>query len=161
MANNSTTTNTLPARVNGGGSINGGGMVNGPIGRHFKPFDHRRMNPMAEIAEDPYNHTNGGGSMIMENPYGTSGEQICVPGRPPVVPNNTNLIVHKNTQFPHMPSEVRHTNYSQQQQQQQQQQPQQQQQQQQQQQRKPQLVNPAILDHRDSANFSMASSDSG
>ena len=49
-----------------------------------------------------------------------------------------NLIVQKSTQqMPHMPSEVRHTNY---------------------QQRKPQMINPHILEHRDSANFSLASS---
>ena len=51
-----------------------------------------------------------------------------------------NLIVQKSTHLPNMPSEVRHTNY----------------------QRKPQLINPHILEHRDSANFSLASSsDSG
>jgi hypothetical protein len=44
--------NTLPARVNGGpnGNVTSGrGPVSGPTGRHFKPFDHRKMNPMAEI----------------------------------------------------------------------------------------------------------------
>ena len=119
-------TNTLPARVNG---VNGG-MPNGPSGRHFKPFDHRRMNPMAEIQEDP------GCAVVVENPYGVLG---------PVPPT-----VQKNTNMPHMPDQVRHTNYNgsgngQQQQPQ----------------RKPGLMNPQVLDHRDSANFSMASSDSG
>ena len=65
--------NTLPARVgespprgvgpHNGGVHHGGGAHNGhggphypshpanlqPTGRHFKPFDHKRMNPMAEI----------------------------------------------------------------------------------------------------------------
>ena len=102
---NNNVTNTLPARVNAQASST----AIGPTGRHFKPFDHRRMNPMAEIQEDPY----------------------AAPAAPSQVQKSTH-------QIPHMPSEVRHTNYSQ---------------------RK--VVNPHIMEHRDSANFSMASSDSG
>ena len=52
---------------------------------------------------------------------------------------STNLIVQKNTHLPHLPNEVRHTNYTG---------------------RKP-LGNPQVMEHRDSANFSLTSSDSG
>ena len=120
IMNGSTTTNTLPARVNGG-------VATGPTGRHFKPFDHRRMNPMAEIQENPYPN---------EDP-------IYASGRSP----SENLIVHKSTHLPHMPAEVRHTNYNGMPLQSQR--------------IMPQMVNPHIIEHRDSANFSMASSDSG
>jgi hypothetical protein len=67
----------------------------------------------------------------------------------PAPPNQT-LVVHKTPNLPHMPAELRHTNYSS---------------------SVPlpggagpnrKLVNPQVLEHhRDSANFSMASSDSG
>ena len=112
--------NTLPARV-GGTALNGvssssnNKLFNGPTGRHFTPFDHRKMNPMADIQEDP--------------PYGAGGSQQQKPlssasaspfaGR--VNPGNngfnggpnTSLIVsHVNSNMPHMPSELRHTNYS-------------------------------------------------
>lgn len=137
--------NTLPARVNhhqtnGGGSAglpNGGGA--GPTGRHFKPFDHRRINLMAEIQEDP--------SAAAAAAAAATGEPIYQ--RPPVAPHQhqqqQNLIVQKSTNHPHMPAEVRHTNYNgglggQQ---------------------PRKMANPHILEHRDSANFSMASSDSG
>lgn len=104
---NNNVTNTLPARV-----------TMGPTGRHFKPFDHRRMNPMAEIQEDSN----------AEPIYQQRTANNC----------GTNLIVQKSTQgLPHLPSEVRHTNYK-------------------------KMANPHIMEHRDSANFSMASSsDSG
>ena len=93
---NNNVTNTLPARVQ-------------PSGRHFKPFDHRKMNPMEGIRED-------------------SGQTEPIYQR---------TIVQKS---PHLPSEVRHTNYN----------------------NGGGLVNPLIMEHRDSANFSMASSsDSG
>ena len=151
MGANNNVTNTLPARVNhhqtngGGGSAglpNGGA---GPTGRHFKPFDHRRINLMAEIQEDP---------SAAAAAAAVSGEPIYQ--RPPVAPHQhqqQNLIVQKSTNHPHMPAEVRHTNYNGglgqlQATQVQQQQP-----------RK--MANPHILEHRDSANFSMASSDSG
>ena len=116
--------------------------------RHFKPFDHRRMNPMAEIQEDPYSSNASCGTTIsnpISNPYGTT-EPIYSSGRSSSASSASNsggsgggnLIVQKSTQqMPHMPSEVRHTNY---------------------QQRKPQMINPHILEHRDSANFSLASS---
>ena len=119
--------------------------------RHFKPFDHRRMNPMAEIQEDPYSSNAGSCGATnpnpVNNPYGTT-EPIYSSGRSSSASSasnsgsgGNNLIVQKSTQMPHMPSEVRHTNY---------------------QQRKPQMINPHILEHRDSANFSLASSsDSG
>jgi hypothetical protein len=146
---NNNVTNTLPARVNhhqtnGGGSAglhNGGA---GPTGRHFKPFDHRRINLMAEIQEDP---------SAAAAAAAVAGEPIYQ--RPPVAPHQQqqqqNLIVQKSTNHPHMPAEVRHTNYNGglgQLATQVQQQP-----------RK--MANPHILEHRDSANFSMASSDSG
>ena len=48
---------TLPARVNGNGAApaprGAAGLVGGPS-RHFRPFDHRRMNPMEDIHENPY-----------------------------------------------------------------------------------------------------------
>ena len=118
--------------------------------RHFKPFDHRRMNPMAEIQEDPYSSNAsscGATNPNPVNPYGTT-EPIYSSGRSSSASSASNsggsgggnLIVQKSTHLPNMPSEVRHTNY----------------------QRKPQLINPHILEHRDSANFSLASSsDSG
>ena len=52
--------NTLPARV----------AANGPTGRHFKPFDHRRMNPMAEIQEDPYASATANPNPNPGNSYG-------------------------------------------------------------------------------------------
>ena len=112
--------NTLPGRVsgttlNGASSSSNNKIFNGPTGRHFTPFDHRKMNPMAGIQEDP--------------PYGAAGSQQQKPpssasaspfaGR--VNPGNngfnggpnTSLIVsHVNSNMPHMPSELRHTNYS-------------------------------------------------
>ncbi len=105
-ANNNERTNTLPARVSNGS------MVQGPTGRHFKPFDHRKMNPMAGIQEDTVSNE-------------------------PIYQRTTPV------NQPHLPPEVRHTNYNNSQQN-----------------RKP--VNPNIMEHRDSANFSLASSsDSG
>ena len=82
-----------------------------PTGRHFKPFDHRKINPMAEIRENPYEQQpqlvgNGHGGPLQDNTY----------------------IVHHNTHIPHMPSELRHTNYG----------------------SKPPLVHPQVLHHRDS-----------
>ncbi len=100
------------------------------------------MNPMAEIQED-----STWVAATAENPYG---EIMYAPGMAPQphpaapVPVNTTLVIHKNLNMPHMPSELRHTNYSNN--------------------VGPnrKLVNPQVLDHhRDSANFSMASSDSG
>ena len=140
--------NTLPARVNGGSNGNvtsGRGPVAGPTGRHFKPFDHRKMNPMAEIQEDStWVPLPGGGSVqVVENPYG---EIVYGTVGPQPLPNpaaNTTLVVHKNLNMPHMPSELRHTNYSNAG-------------------ANRKLVNPQVMEHhRDSANFSMASSDSG
>ncbi len=107
---------------------------------------------MADIQENPYGvtsapngHPEGAVAVnVTENPYATfSG------------PQQQQLIVQKSTHLPHMPSELRHTNYSSSQQ------PQPQQQQ-------PvlngqgRLANPQVLEHhRDSANFSLTSSDSG
>lgn len=98
---------------------------------------------MAEIQEDP---------SAAAAAAAVAGEPIYQ--RPPVAPHQQqqqNLIVQKSTNHPHMPAEVRHTNYNgglSQLATQVQQQP-----------RK--MANPHILEHRDSANFSMASSDSG
>merc|ERR1719458_594533 len=71
--------NTLPARVNGinGPSSNSNNKIfGGPTGRHFKPFDHRKMNPMADIQEDPYE---------AESPYGSFQKN-----------ENTTYVVHHN-----------------------------------------------------------------
>ena len=120
-------------RLNHGGEgVNHGGSCHNTLparpltGRHFKPFDHRKMNPMADIQEDPY------------------GPPASVTASPGAANNgNNNLIVqHKNTSMPHMPQNLRHTNYSSSN-------------------NKAMLVNPKLIDHRDSANFSLASSDSG
>jgi hypothetical protein len=52
--------NTLPARVGespprtGPHHSSAAAVAAAASGRHFKPFDHRRMNPMAEIQENPY-----------------------------------------------------------------------------------------------------------
>ncbi len=51
--------NTLPARVGEspprtGPHHSSAAAAAAASGRHFKPFDHRRMNPMAEIQENPY-----------------------------------------------------------------------------------------------------------
>ncbi len=52
--------NTLPARVGespprtGPHHSSAAAAAAAASGRHFKPFDHRRMNPMAEIQENPY-----------------------------------------------------------------------------------------------------------
>ncbi len=53
--------NTLPARVGESPPRTGphhssatAAAAAAASGRHFKPFDHRRMNPMAEIQENPY-----------------------------------------------------------------------------------------------------------
>lgn len=115
---NNNVTNTLPARVN-----NGHGPNAQITGRHFKPFDHRKMNPMAGIQEDIGTDVQSQGSS--EPIYSSQ--------------TSTNLIVQKNTHLPHLPNEVRHTNYTG---------------------RKP-LGNPQVMEHRDSANFSLTSSDSG
>ena len=62
---------TLPARVNGNGvapaargaagGLGGGG---GGPSRHFRPFDHRRMNPMEDIHENPYAVFKVSGSIV-------------------------------------------------------------------------------------------------
>ena len=57
-----------------------------PSGRHFKPFDHRKINPMADIQENPYE----------QQQYG--------PGQ-----HEATYTVHHNTAVPHMPAELRHT----------------------------------------------------
>ena len=140
---NNNVTNTLPARVNHQPNA----VTNGPTGRHFKPFDHRRINLMAEIQEDP----NAAAAAAAAAQAATAcGNSEPIYQRPPVAPpqhHQQNLIVQKSTNLPHMPSEVRHTNYNgglgtpvQQ---------------------PRKMANPHILEHRDSANFSMASSDSG
>ena len=103
--------NTLPARVgdNHQAARNFPHNIQ-PSGRHFKPFDHRKINPMAEIQENPYEHNNG--------QFPSNGH------------DNT-YIVHHNTHIPHMPSELRHTNYGNGQ--------------------HPHLVHPQVMQHRDSS----------
>ena len=148
--------NTLPARVNGHGlpPQSPRNSLAGPMGRHFKPFDHRRLNPMAEIQENaeenPYGAARNQTGQVLyatrENPNGHSRPNSAASNPP------AGLIVQKSTHLPHMPSELRHTNYSSN--------------------HHPaapagahdprKLMNPQILDHqRDSANFSLTSSDSG
>ena len=117
--------NTLPARV-GDNSPRNLHFPNNvqPSGRHFKPFDHRKINPMAEIQENPYEQqasTNGYGNGHVQAGPVVSGNGQCLP------PDNT-YIVHHNTHIPHMPSELRHTNYGN---------------------NKPHLVHPQVLQHRD------------
>ncbi len=121
--------NTLPARVNGAIMPPGNtrGSFQGPTGRHFKPFDHRRINLMAEIQEHP------------------SPQQAGTDAKAQSVYANTQLIVQKTPHLAHMPAELRHTNYSSTSS------------------NGPRkLANPQVLEHqRDSANFSLTSSDSG
>ena len=108
---------TLPARVNGNHhSSPQHSPIYAPGGRHFKPFDHRRMNPMAEIKEN--------------------GSPPPPPAPAPLGHNGGNLIVQKSTNSPHLPAELRHTNYS-----------------------SNMIMNPTIAEHqqRDSANYSMES----
>ena len=112
--------NTLPARV-GGTNLNGPSssssnkLFNGPTGRHFTPFDHRKMNPMADIQEDP--PYVAGGNQQQKPPSSASASPFV--GRVNPASNgfngspNTSLIVsHVSSNMPHMPSELRHTNYS-------------------------------------------------
>ena len=154
--------NTLPARVNGH-LPPASAHHRGPMGRHFKPFDHRRLNLMEGIQENPYgmqeNTVAGAKAMQQENVYETAqhpypnGHQQPPPPPPPqsVPVGGAGLIVQKNTHLPHMPAELRHTNYSSSSS------------------NVPpvingqgRLVNPQVLEHhRDSANFSLTSSDSG
>ena len=110
--------NTLPARVSEGQHF----QPPLPSGRHFKPFDHRRINPMAEI---------------QENPYEQQQQQQQVPGVYGGVPGghyggaengHETYIVHHNNHIPHMPQELRHTNYG----------------------AGNKLINPQVLLHRDS-----------
>ena len=103
--------NTLPNRVNGSGipSNPGNKLFNAPSGRHFKPFDHRKMNPMADIQEDP--------SLQPVTPASASTNSSPFAGRVNggmngVGPNNSLIVSHVNSSMPHMPSELRHTNYS-------------------------------------------------
>ena len=104
--------NTLPARVNGinGPSSNSNNKIfGGPTGRHFKPFDHRKMNPMADIQEDP---TYGvvGDQQPQQNSSANGSGFVGRMGNGPI--NNSLIVSHVNSNMPHMPSELRHTNYS-------------------------------------------------
>lgn len=135
--------NTLPARVNTSPPRTNQPNFNGhhATGRHFKPFDHRRMNPMAEIQENPYEiqhqnheiqHTNHEIQPHQTDPsYGQITDNSYNP--------DTTYVVHHNKHIPYMPAELKHTNYN----------------------SKPQLVHPQVMQYRDSANYSCASSDSG
>jgi len=115
--------NTLPARVGDSSPRNLHFPNHQPSGRHFKPFDHRKINPMAEIQENPYEQQANVGYAYGQAENG----------------GDNTYIVHHNTHIPHMPSELRHTNYG----------------------TKSQLVHPQVLQHRDSVNYSNGSSDSG
>lgn len=75
---------------------------------------------------------------IQENPYEQQANAGYAYG-PPENGVDTTYVVFNNQHIPHMPSELRHTNYG----------------------TKSQLVHPQVLQHRDSVNYSMASSDSG
>ena len=121
--------NTLPARV---GATTEGSQRNlhfppnhQPSGRHFKPFDHRKINPMAEIQENPYEQS----ATANIPPQGYNGYNGHHPG--PDGQGDNTYIVHHNTHIPHMPSELRHTNYGA---------------------AKPHLVHPQVLQHRDGIN---------
>ena len=115
--------NTLPNRVNGSGisSNSSNKLFNAPSGRHFKPFDHRKMNPMADIQEDPSYGISGNQPQQPVNPVSTSTgsspfagrvNQIGNGGINGVGPNHSLIVSHVNSNMPHMPSELRHTNYS-------------------------------------------------
>jgi len=143
--------NTLPARVNGHNGHHphqhqqpARGQAANNV-RHFKPFDHRRVNLMADIQE---NSTVPLPPPPPENVYGQIGRPIAADpaaaaaGRPV---SACGLIVAKSTHLAHLPAELRHTNYS-----------------------SSRPANPQVLEHkaaaavgRDSANYSFASSDSG
>ena len=106
--------NTLPARVGEAAPRNLHFPPNHlPSGRHFKPFDHKRINPMAEIQENPYEQQ-------ANNGYG---------GQYGGPENGGTYIVHHNNHIPHMPQELRHTNYGPT--------------------NKPGLMHPQVLQHRD------------
>lgn len=163
--------NTLPARMNGQlpppsprNSYSGPTSTRVLTGRHFKPFDHRRMNPMAEIQEIPHGmHESTHSTIDSQYPsrshgiqanglYGTIDLPQNGPPSRPLSANGGNLIVQKNTHLPHLPPELRHTNYSSGMS------------------HTPllagpksnvKLVNPQLAEHhRDSANFSLTSNDS-
>ena len=78
---------------------------------------------------------------IQENPYGTVNARPASSSATPGAAG-PGLIVQKAGHLPHLPSELRHTNYSSSK-------------------PPPQLVNNAVAQARDSANFSMASNESG
>jgi len=138
--------NTLPARVGESPPRNNPAYPQHhpnlqPTGRHFKPFDHRKMNPMAEIQENPYEQQAATMDQYQQNGHNgleNNGHEMNG-GYQPLSNGDTTYVVHHNTHIPHMPTELRHTNYG----------------------AKPQLVHPQVLQHRDSANYSLASSDSG
>ena len=109
--------NTLPARVNGisvNGSTSAPGnkLFNGPSGRHFKPFDHRRMNPMADIQEDPSYGVVGNPPHPVPSSSPFVGRTNQINNGPNNIPNNSLIVSHVNSNMPHMPAELRHTNYS-------------------------------------------------
>lgn len=124
--------NTLPARV--GAAAEGSqrnlhfGPNHQPSGRHFKPFDHRKINPMAEIQENPYEQSAAAGVVPNIPPQGYNGYNghHSQDGQ-----GDNTYIVHHNTHIPHMPAELRHTNYGP---------------------AKPHLVHPQVLQHRDGIN---------
>merc|ERR1719273_2836923 len=84
-----------------------------PTGRHFKPFDHRKMNPMAEIQENPYEVNHGDQvnyNGIQPDPsYHQPG--LVAPQNGDSLPDTT-YVVHHNKHVPYMPAELRHTNYN-------------------------------------------------
>lgn len=96
---------------------------------------------MAEIQENPYeiqhqNHeVQHPNHEIQQNQTDPSYGQITDPSYNP----DTTYVVHHNKHIPYMPAELKHTNYN----------------------SKPQLVHPQVMQYRDSANYSCASSDSG
>ena len=112
--------NTLPNRVNGNviSSNANNKLFNTPSGRHFKPFDHRKMNPMADIQEDPSYGVNGSQSVnpsstaAGSSPFAGRVNPISNGGLNGVGPSNPLIVSHVNSNLPHMPSELRHTNYS-------------------------------------------------
>ena len=101
--------NTLPARMTdhhqGGFAPHATNRIPLPSGRHFKPFDHRRLNPMTEIQESPAAAA-AATEAVARVPAGP---------RPLSVVASTShggSIASKSPQLPHMPTKLLHTNYS-------------------------------------------------
>lgn len=89
---------TLPARMadHQSGFTGVPNRSQSPSVRHFKPFDHRRLNPMTEIQESP-----------ADEPADPHHRHSVVSSG-----NAGSSIASKSPQLPHLPSKLLHTNYS-------------------------------------------------